>query len=473
MQGYLRIRFVLFFIFLTIMYEDCFCESKNNVLTRVVKELCVNIPHGIYTFSIVQTEFAQNDSTGRLWRNELNFKSVGRYYNHLINRCNDKQDERLLDYFCLIDTIAPVSKNTMSACIYPFETEQIITGHIGGIFKNVDNFVLKVFIPSIGDIQEIIVPGNRFRLEGLDFCDGTLITLQATRNNGSDNSLQLDIDSLQYPNISVKNYHIPFMDERRLETAKQYSSKGCTISKLRETIELPEVVAKGRHIKPMNRMGFEPDRTIGENDSLLELVQTMEVLVSRFGLSRGYGIVKEASDAEEEILIEALGHRARGTFIPCEVMLNDDLVRGYSLTDILYINPLDIKQMEYFLPSNYEMFGNLADGSIKGLYGAASRRGLLMIWTKSPTAFTNYKHDKPLSVATLRQLGYMPQKMFDVKKTAFTSPTKYWNPYFSPQNFDWNILKYIDFIDSTSYTITIEGISDEGVPISNQITVCL
>lgn len=129
--------------------------------------------------------------------------------------------------------------------------------------------------------------------------------------------------------------------------------------------------------------------------------------------------------------------------------------------------------MEYFLPSNYEMFGNLADGSIKGLYGAASRRGLLMIWTKSPTAFTNYKHDKPLSVATVRQLGYMPQKMFDVKKTAFTSPTKYWNPYFSPQNFDWNILKYIDFIDSTSYTITIEGISDEGVPISNQITVCL
>ena len=63
---------------------------------------------------------------------------------------------------------------------------------------------IQEIIPSIGDIQEIIVPGNRFRLEGLDFCDGTLITLQATRNNGSDKSLQLDIDSLQYPNISVE-----------------------------------------------------------------------------------------------------------------------------------------------------------------------------------------------------------------------------------------------------------------------------
>ena len=69
------------------------------MLTKVVGELCVNIPYGTYTLSIVQTEFAHNDSLGRSWRNESTFGSVTRYYNHLNNGCDDKVDNRIFVCF--------------------------------------------------------------------------------------------------------------------------------------------------------------------------------------------------------------------------------------------------------------------------------------------------------------------------------------------------------------------------------------
>ena len=472
MRVYLHIRFVLLIILLATICEDCFCDNRNQMLTKAVHELCADFPRGIYTLSIVQTEFARNDSLGRLWRNELNFESAGRYYNHLDNRCDEKTDDRLLEYYCLIDTSSIALKHTKASPKYPFETEQTITGYVKSTFKTPDSFVLKVFTPSTGEMQDLDVPGNRFRLNGFDFCDGTVFTLQAVRGNGSDKSLQLYVDSLPYPRVSVKKYHVPFVNASHVEAVRQHSPQSQTVLKLQGAIELPEVMAKGRHIKPMNRMNFEPDRAIGENDPLLNIAQTMEILVSHFGLSKGNGLVKDDSD-DEEISVEAFGRRSRGGFTVCEVMLNDVLLRGYELTDIIYINPLDIKQMEYFLPSNYEMFGNLADGSIKGLYGAASKRGLLMIWTKSPTAFSHYKHDKPLSVATVKQLGYMPEKMFDAQNVTSVSPTRYWNPYFIPQDFDWNLLEDVDLNDSTDYTIKAEGVSDGGTPISKQTIINL
>ena len=158
-------------------------------------------------------------------------------------------------------------------------------------------------------------------------------------------------------------------------------------------------------------------------------------------------------------------------------MIDDDLVSGYALSDILNINPSDIKQLEYFLPSNYEMFGNLAGigGSkpIRGLYGEASKRGLLMIWMKSPTALSRLKHSRPLSLVMVKQLGYMMQNMFDVNNVMSFNPTKYWNPYFNPQSFDYNSLKNIKLNSSKNYTIKIEGFSDEGVSICKQIIVRL
>ena len=62
---------------------------------------------------------------------------------------------------------------------------------------------------------------------------------------------------------------------------------------------------------------------------------------------------------------------------------------------------------------------------------------------------------------------------FDVNNVMSFNPTKYWNPYFNPQSFDYNSLKNIKLNSSKNYTIKIEGFSDEGVSICKQKIVRL
>lgn len=394
-------RYLIIFVFI-IICKNCFCNNNRPLLPKAVKELCADIPHGIYTLSIVQKEFTNDDM------------------------------------LLLPELSTPESTNLN----YPFETEQIIRGYVKHTFKKVDSFTLKVFIPSTGEMQDVYVGGNRFNLRGLDFYDGTTFTFQAIKKNGSDKYMQLYIDTLQYPKVSVKKYHVPFLDSSQKEIVNNHSDNGENLN-LKGYIQLDEVVAKGK-FRPINRMKFDPDRALAEDDPLFEKAPTMDILLRRMGV---YGTP--------------------------EVMLDDNLLDRGDIADVMNLDPLDIKQIEYFLPSNYEMFGNLAGiantPEIKGLYGQASKYGLLMIWTKSPTAFSRFKHHKPLSVVTVKQLGYMPKKTFDAKDVNLFDATKYWNPHFIPQEFSESILENITLDESAKYIIKIEGISDEGLPISKHI----
>lgn len=459
-------------------FKNCFCNDNRPLLANAVEGLCANIPHGIYTLSIVQKELANDDKYGRTLRDEILFGAQTHTFDNMYGHSEEKTENRLLEYYCLTDSnymqlLLELVNEKATNTNYPFETEQTISGYVKHTFKKVDDFTLKVFVPTTGEMQDLHVDGNRFKLRGLDFCDGATFTFQAIKKNGSDRYLDLHIDAPTYPDVSVKKYHVPFLDSSQMEMLKKRNDNGGNVN-LKGYIQLEEVVAKGK-FRPMNRLGVDPDRAIGENDPLLEKAPTIESLVYRFGLRRGYGFVKNAAgdESEELISVESLGHISYGRFVPCEVMLDDDLVYGYALSDILNINPLDVKQIEYFLPSNYEMFGNLAGigGSrpIQGLYGDASNRGLLMIWTKSPTAFSYFKHNKPLSVVTVKQLGYMPMKSFDAREVKPFDTTKYWNSHFIPQEFNETILEDITLDESTKYIIKIEGISDEGQPVSKQI----
>lgn len=427
--------------------KDCFCKDNRPLLAKAVEELCADIPHGIYTLSIVQKEFANDDRYGRTLRDEMLFGAQTRTFDNAYKHSEKKTDNRLLEYYCLTDSnymqsLPELLNTTPANHDYPFETEQTISGHVEHTFKKVEDFILKVFIPSTAEMIDVHVKGNRFNLRGLDFCDGAAFTFQAVKKNGSDKYLQLYIDSLQYPKVSVRKYHVPFLDSSQMEMVNKRSGNGENPN-LKGYIQLDEVVAKGK-FRPINRMKFAPDRALAEDDPLFEKAPTMEILLRRMGV--------------------------HGT---PEVMLNDNLLERGDIADVMNLDPLDIKQIEYFLPSHYEMFGNLAgianSTPIQGLYGQASLFGLLMIWTKSPTAFSRFRLHKPLSVVTVKQLGYMPKKTFDAKDVNLFDATKYWNPYFVPQEFNESILENITLDDSTKYIIKIEGISDEGVPVSKQI----
>lgn len=467
----------LSFIFAFFSCLTGYCNN-NTLLLQEIREICNDVPQGIYTLSVVRKKFSVNDNDERYMRNHLWFSPNTYILRQPKTKYGDRTDDRMLDYYCLTDReqaieFSKILSHSIQEKPYSFETEQTISGHVKSTFKKVDSFVLKVFVPSTGEMLDLNVPDNKFHLNGLDFVDGTVFTLQAVTKKGNDKSLQLYIDSLQYPKVSVKNYHSPFVNTNHVETVKQSNPNGFITPKIPGAIELPEVVAKGRRIKPMNRLKFDPDRAMDENDHLFEIAHTMDMVVARFGLYKGYGYVKAESDDEDQFLVEAFGRRVRKDFVVCEVMLDGELLRGYELEDIPYMNPLDIKQIEYFLPSNYEMFGNLAgnggtNGPIRGLYGEASTRGLLMIWTKSPTAFSYFKHRKPLSVATVKQLGYMPPKQFNNSGYIPNCPTIYWNPCFNPQKFRKEDFKNIVLDEGTEYIIKIEGISNKGELVSKQ-----
>lgn len=439
-------RYCVIAVFM-MMCENCLCNNNRPLLAKTVKELCADIPHGVYTLSVVQNEYAHDDKYGKCLRNETLFGSRVCAYDNLYSKSGEKTDSRLLEYYCLTDSsytqsLLELFNVESTNHNYPFETEQIISGHVKHTYKKVDDFTLKVFIPSTAEMQDVHVEGNKFNLRGLDFCDGAAFTFQAVKKNGSDKFLQLYIDSLQYPKVSVRKYHVPFLDSSQIEMVNKRSGNGENLN-LKGYIQLDEVVAKGK-FRPINRMKFDPDRALAEDDPLFEQAPTMEILLRRMGV--------------------------HGT---PEVMLDDNLLERGDIADVMNLDPLDIKQIEYFLPSHYEMFGNLAgianSSPIQGLYGQASLYGLLMIWTKSPTAFSRFKHNKPLSVVTVKQLGYMPKKTFQAKDVNLFDATKYWNPHFVPQEFDESILEDITLDESTKYIIKIEGISDEGQPVSKQI----
>lgn len=437
-------RYIIIITFI-VTCTDCYCNNNRPLLAKAVEELCANIPHGIYTLSIVQKEFANDDKYGRTLRDEMLFGAQTRAFDNVYSHSEERTDNRLLEYYCLTDSsymqLLPELLNAEPASHnYPFETEQIISGHVKHTFKKVDDFTLKVFIPSTAEMQDVHVDANRFNLRGLDFCDGTAFVFQAVKKNGSDKFLQLYIDSLQYPKVSAKKYHVPFLDSSQIVNKR--NSNGENVN-LKGYIQLDEVVAKGK-FRPINRMKFSPDRALAEDDPLFEKAPTMDILLKRMGV-----------------------HGSP------EVMLDGNLLDRGDIADVMNLDPLDIKKIEYFLPSNYEMFGNLAgianSSPIQGLYGQASLYGLLMIWTKSPTAFSRFRLHKPLSVVTVKQLGYMPKKSFEAKDVNLFDTTKYWNPHFVPQEFNENILKDITLEESQNYIIKIEGISDEGQPISKQI----
>ncbi len=181
-----------------------------------------------------------------------------------------------------------------------------------------------------------------------------------------------------------------------------------TYNKTRYNLELPNVVVKGNHLKPLNRLNFQPDRGIPENSPMFEQAATLETLLYKWGLKFGYGWVYDES-INDSMYVYAIGSIRKRFFKPCEVMVDGDLVKGYAISEIPNIKPFEIRQIEYFLPSNYEMFGNLAGGvmpPIKGLYGEASGRGLLMIWLKSPSKYKNDANEEQ-SFIIIKPLGYL------------------------------------------------------------------
>lgn len=309
-----------------------------------------------------------------------------------------------IDIKCmLIDT--SLYKGCESSMKYSYESEQQVTGHVNT--SDLDSSVYKIlfFVPHIGIKDEFEVIGNHtFTIQNIDIVDGTTVILQAISEKGA--SVDIHITPQFFPNISVAPFYTKVGITQKLESNKLKNR--ALYNNIHSSIELPVIEVKGKRFTPKNRQKRIPDRGIPEGSPLFEESRTIETLLGRFALKRGVGLYHDYL-MDEELCIEGIGRISGGTFVLSEVMMNEQLLIGYELSDVLNITPSDIEQIEYFLPTNHEMFGNLAGAgnAIKGLYGQASERGLLMIWTKSN--YNKKQHDKNIQYTTIKPLGYMPQ----------------------------------------------------------------
>lgn len=360
-----------------------------------------------------------------------------------------------------------ILRDTTTQTRHTMETEQTISGNIKGTFHKVKFPKLKLLIPNTGYQTEIqLERSDTFCISGLDFVDGTVIQLQALNRKSSDAFITLNISEKQYPSLGG------FISQRAdssvlLKTIIPDSTAFRQLS--RYSFELPTVKVTGRKLKPMNSRNLMPDRFLEEGNANFERMPTMEQLLSRIGL--WVSDAKIFTDGGEEITVRCAGKRVRNKFVPAEVKLNGTRVSDYELADIILMNPCEIKQIEYFVSSNYEVFGNL--GGIKSLYGnATAGGGLLLIYTKSPIHPSRFRRDRPLSLATVNQLGYKPAVEFYVPRNTRTGeydyrPTVYWNPHFIIDK-DGRTISLVGLKPGKRYLLTVEGVSDEGKLIYKQ-----
>ncbi len=314
--------------------------------------------------------------------------------------------------------------------------------------------------------------GNRFVIPDIDYPEGATLQMQVETEKGNGTFLQLDIVPQEFPQYSIgqnlQKYRPVALENDSSANGKiRYSSDF-------GTHHLPDFQVKAQKIKPINQCGYIPDRFIAEDDPILDIAKSLQVLVGKFGLNvgtirlndneYGYKILNCIWRTSTKADHNGVGPR------PVAVVLDDRRIEEDEWDQVLSLDLTQIKQMEYFLPSAYseiETFGLLHLAN-----GYALSTGVLFIYTHQ-----TYKHkatNRPLNFATVQQLGYRPPVEFytpcesdnynaadlDMRKTV------YWNPRVRIGS-DGKAQVHFYMPDAAKkLDIVLEGVSDEGRPIS-------
>ena len=154
------------------------------------------------------------------------------------------------------------------------------------------------------------------------------------------------------------------------------------------------------------------------------------------------------------------------------VMLYVDNIREEDHDYVLNIVPTDIKSIEYFTPNN----------AINGFFGARPASfsgkvpGVLFVFLKDGSEIFRSPSSRPLSMATVHQLGYRPSVEYHSPqysdKEHGTRPdhrtTLYWNPKVKTDDNGQATIRFYASDISRRYLITLEGISDDGTIVHHQ-----
>ena len=350
-------------------------------------------------------------------------------------------------------SLSDILKDKHTDIQYGFQTSQTISGQIRGtIFKKVKHPQLILVRPDTG-FRETFELGDssRFTINGLDFPDGTTYLLEGMRQTGSTSLVQLNIDEPSFPTIHAKrtitsSEIIPEAFAKQAQEQVMYGS-------VNRTIDLPEVVKeKKRRHKPEGRVQLEPFKAFYDDMPILNNASTIETLLSSLGLK----ITKEADG--NMTLKNYSNTNAPLVFI-------DDTESDEE--ELLMLQPENIRSIEYYKPTDSRLLAYRWD---------APSRGVLSIRHK-----TGYHTSKtrPFSMATVKQQGYQPAKVFYSPQypdpSAKTRPdhrtTLYWNPKVETDEKGHASVRFYASDISKRYLITLEGVSDDGIVIHKEAII--
>lgn len=350
-----------------------------------------------------------------------------------------------------------------------FETSQSISGRVKSTIGSTKDVTLEMLVPKTMERKKFKV-GKRFVIDDLDFVDRTTFVLQAVGKRYQSRTLQLYIDDLKFP---LTNGMENFTREPAKDIPNGFYSQShgaLRFNSIMNAYELPEVNISARKFKQWNTKGIDDVKGFAEDDPVFEKSLTMTQLIARLNLGISVGEVGEPGyDAPTKLIedpdfAEYAGFQVfrkqiftgniirKMHFVPIVVFVDDMIVNDPAgLQEVVNMDPLNVKHLE------------------------ASRDGqVLFIYTKNGNEPSRFRLFKPLSVATVQQLGYKPPVEFYVPKfmpeehrlNMDRRTTLYWNPSIRLGN--GAKLDFTPSDISKSYMVTLEGVADDGTVIHEQ-----
>ncbi len=359
---------------------------------------------------------------------------------------------------------AAYSLSDMLRGIYPridygFQTQQLITGRVkGSLGQRIKKPHLLVVNNQTGQQWDFeLGDSTRFSL-AVDNPEGSVFTLEGTRRSGKTSFVELKIDSLTFPKVTLPHYQLtdgPDLTAFKTQalTQQMYNRESY--------IELPEVLKIGKKQKPLksNIMGIEAPRGYREGDPRIEQAATMQQLLTSLGMRiQTNGVGDQYITTPDRAGVK--------------VYLDNFVESAEEHSYVLSLPPTDIRSIEYFTPNN----------SINGFFGvrpvsySGKIPGVLFIFLKDGSEIVRARAKDRLSFASVRQLGYRrPIEFYSPQHTDKSQNTRpdhrttlYWNPKVLTDANGKASVKFYASDVSKRYLVTLEGVSNNGTVVHQQ-----
>lgn len=365
---------------------------------------------------------------------------------------------------CLKQQPADYSLTNMLRGIYPridygFQTQQLITGRVkGSLGQRIKKPHLLVVNNRTGQQWDFeLGDSTRFSL-AVDNPEGSVFTLEGTRRSGKTSFVELKIDSLTFPKVTLPHYQFTSSSDL---TAFKTQAQTQQMYNRESYIELPEVLKTGKKRKPLksNIMGLEAPRGYQEGDPRIERATTMQQLLTSLGM-------RIQTNGNGDQYITTPDHAGVRVYIDNFVESAEE--HGY----VLSLPPTDIRSIEYFTPNN----------PINGFFGvrpvsySGKVPGVLFIFMKDGSEIVRARAKNRLSFASVQQLGYRwPVEFYSPQYTDKSQKTRpdhrttlYWNPKVKTDANGKASVKFYASDISKRYLVTLEGVSNDGTIVHHQ-----